>query len=423
MTERLLQYIWQFQHYNRSELQIEQGENLQIICAGMLNVNQGPDFLGGKVKIGDTLWVGNVELHLRTSDWFRHLHQNDENYKNIILHVVWKNDAPPGSRFLPGIPLLELQTRVPALLLQRYEDWMNNPSFVPCEKHITAVKELVWQKWKERLVIERLQRKSVFIIDRYEQSNRHWEETFWWIIARNFGIRVNADAFEEMARSIPVKVLTKHKYQANQLEAILFGQAGLLDRRFKGTYPRMLQKEYRYLRQMHRFPKIFVSLKFMRMRPSAFPSIRLAQLASLIGQSTHLFSKVKESVSLGEVKALLHVTANDYWHYYYRFDEPTALCKKNLGDDMVNNILLNTIIPVLFAYGSLNSEQVYIDRVLGWMEEIESEKNRITKGWVTCGVANRHAFDSQSLLELKTQYCDYKRCLECSVGNALLGRG
>lgn len=420
MTERLLQFIWQLQYFNRNDLRTEQGEFLQIINAGIWNTNQGPDFISAKIKIEQTTWVGSIELHIYSSDWYKHLHQTDDNYKNIILHVVWKNDEPTKKSPPSQMPILELQPRVSALLLQRYLEWMNNVCFVPCENNLHQVNELVLLKWKERLLIERLQRKSNYILQLFKQSNHHWEETFWWMIARNFGIRVNADAFEAIAQTIPVNLLTKHKNQIHQLEALLFGQAGLLEERFTEDYPLMLQKEYRYYQKKYRLRKVFVALKFLRMRPSSFPSVRLAQLAMLVQQSTHLFSRIRDTHSLKEVRVLLNVTANDYWHYHYHFNEMSAYKMKNLGEEMVNNILINTIVPVLFAYGTYQGEQLYKEKVLAWMANIAPEKNRITTRWSVAGISNVHAFDSQSLIELKTQYCDYKRCLDCSIGNTLL---
>ncbi len=419
MTEKLLQFIWHLQYFNRSELQTEQGEPLQIIHSGTWNSNQGPDFLSAKIRIGETTWAGNIELHMLTSDWFRHCHQTDSNFQNIILHVVWKNDEPTATSHY-YLPVFELQSRVSVLLLQRYEDWMNSVRFVPCEKSLPVVNELTWLKWKERLLVERLQRKSTYILQLYQQNIQHWEETFWWMIARNFGIRVNADAFEAIAHSIPINILTKHKGQIHQLEALLFGQAGLLNARFKEDYPRMLQKEYRFLQKKYRLQKVFVPLKFLRMRPSAFPSVRLAQLTMLIHNATHLFSKIKEIRLLKEVRDLLDITANDYWHYHYRFGELSDYKIKSLGEDMVNNILINTIVPVLYAYGAYHNEDTYKNKALCWLEEIAPENNRITKGWKETGISNHKAYDSQALIELKTQYCDHKRCLECGVGNALL---
>ncbi len=420
MTERLLQFIWQFQHFNRSELRTEQGDLLQVIFPGSLNHDQGPDFLEAKIRLQEATWAGNIELHLNTSDWLKHSHQTDANYKNIILHVVWKNDDVHQDLPLLQMPTLELQPRVSSLLLQRYEEWMNNPCFIPCEKNLHQLNALVWISWKERLAIERFQRKSAYILQIFSTCNHSWEETLWWMMARNFGIRVNAEAFEAIARSIPLNVLSKHKNQIHQLEALLFGQAGLLDKRFNEDYPVLLQKEYRFYRRKYNLTRVFVALKFLRMRPSAFPTLRLAQLAMLIHQSTHLFAQIKEAGSIQAVENMLNVAANDYWNYHYRFDDLTSFKIKNVGDEMAGNIIINTIVPVLFAYGLYHHNHVYMDKAMKWLQEVAPEKNRITRGWIKTGIKQFHAYDSQSLIELKTQYCDHKRCLDCAAGNALL---
>lgn len=415
MTERLLQYIWQFQYFNKTDLCTQQGEVVQIIVAGQHNTNQGPDFSDAKIKIGKTTWAGSVELHLKTSDWKKHNHQEDKNYNNVILHVVWEDDALNNN-----IPVLELKGRVSKILLKRYEELMNNGSFIPCEKSIQTIKEITWKSWKDRLLAERLIRKAKAVEALLQQSNYHWEETFWWLLARNFGMKVNADAFEAMARSIPINILAKQKHQIHQLEALLLGQAGLLEGNLKDEYAVMLQKEYRYQKVKHKLKPIAIPLHFLRMRPVNFPTVRLAQLAMLIHQSAHLFSKIKEAASLKEIKNWFDVTANDYWHYRYRLDEPSSFKKKKLGGAMMDNIMINTIAPVLFAYGAYHNEQQYKDKAMQWLEGTVPEANSITKGFAALGIENKNAYDSQALIELKNEYCSKKRCLECGVGHALL---
>src|SRR6187455_2545713 len=247
MTERLLQFIWQFQYFNKGEIQSTSGETIQVIFPGTYNINQGPDFNDAKIKIGKTTWVGNVELHLRSSDWNRHNHQNDKNYNNVILHVVWEDDFPDYI-----MPVLKLNNRVAKIFLQRYEDLMNAQGFIPCEKTISSIKPIVWQSWKERLLAERLIRKSEIVKTYLQQNNYHWEETFWWLLARNFGIKVNADAFESVARSIPLNILSKQKNQIHHLEALLFGQAGLLEDKFEEDYPQLLQHEYEFQKSKYK---------------------------------------------------------------------------------------------------------------------------------------------------------------------------
>jgi len=229
MTERLLQFIWQFQYFNKGDLAASNGEEIQVIYPGIYNTNQGPDFSDAKIKIGETVWVGTVELHLQTTDWNKHKHEDDKNYSNVVLHVVWENNQ----RHANGIPILELKQRVSKLLLQRYEELMNASSFIACENSIHTVRDITWQSWKERLLAERLLRKAKTVQIFQQQNNDHWEESFWWLLARNFGMKVNADAFEAMARSIPLNILAKQKNQIHQIEALLLGQAGLLEGKFE----------------------------------------------------------------------------------------------------------------------------------------------------------------------------------------------
>ena len=419
MTERLLQYIWQFQYFNKSELQLSSGETLQIIDPGRWNLHQGPDFLEASIKIADTKWIGNVELHVQSSDWFRHAHQHDKNYKNIILHVVWVHDL---ESHISNIPLLTLQDKVPKMLLNQYEDWMLNSRFIPCGAQLNTISTLVWVGWKERLLIERLQRKAASIQRCLHACNHHWEEVFWWLLARNFGIKVNAEAFESVAKSLPVNVLARHKIQINQLEALLLGQAGLLQNEFVETYPKMLQKEYLFYKAKYKLHPIREAIHFLRMRPENFPTIRLAQLAMLIHDSSQLFSKVIEMHSIRELKALLNVTANDYWHYHYRLDEPSPYKPKKLGAQMTNNIIINTIVPMVFAFGDLNKKQAYNDKAFHWLEEISAENNSIVERFTKAGITSENALDTQAIHELKGSYCDKRRCLDCAVGNYLLNR-
>ena len=416
MTERLLQYIWQFQYFNNSSLQTTDTQPVQVINPGIYNTNQGPDFLNAKIKIDDTIWAGSVELHIHTSDWQEHNHSKDKNYSNVILHVVWNDDVDLKLSF----PTLELKNIVPKLLLKKYEELMQDTQFIPCEKQLHRIEPLLMISWKERLLIERLQQKTIYIERLLDKAKMHWEEIFWWMLARNFGIKVNSDAFEKIAQSISINILSKHKAQLIQLEALLMGQSGLLENEFKEDYPVMLQKEYRFLQQKYKLKQVHAPLYFLRMRPANFPTIRLAQLASLIWQSEHLFSQIKETVDFHKVEKLFSVTANDYWHYHYVFDETSSFKKKTLGKQMINNILINTVVPVLYAYGYFNNNESYKNKALHWMANIISEKNSITEGFQSLGVENKTACDSQALIQLKNEYCDHKRCLQCAIGNKIL---
>lgn len=417
MTERLLQFIWQFQYFNKHQLQLPGGEPFEIIHPGSLNTNQGPDFLAASIRIGNATIVGPVELHIKTSDWYRHAHQHDHNYDKVILHVVWIDDRDVSSGL---IPVLSLCDRVSKLLLQQYTEWMNSRWFIACEQQLSAVTGITWLSWNERLLVERLQRKSAVVFECLKQNNQHWEETFWWLLARNFGIRVNAATFEGVARSLPLTVLGKHRNQLVQLEALLMGQAGLLVKEFADDYALLLKDTYHFYKRKYNLKQHFQAAAFLRMRPASFPTIRLAQLAALVHQTEHLFSTIKDINAIEDVKKLMDVTASGYWDTHYLFDQPSAEKPKRVGNHMINTIIINTIVPVLFAYGHQRQEQVYKDKALRWLEALETEQNTITKSFAGCGIVSRSAFQSQALIELKSQYCDHKRCLDCAVGNVLL---
>jgi len=415
MTEKLLQFIWQLQYFNSSNLITSAGEKIQILKPGQLNNEQGPDFRDAKICIGTTTWAGSIELHVRASDWNRHRHQNDINYQNVILHVVWENDEVVNT-----IPVLELRSRISKLLLDKYGELMQASSFISCEKMVHTVPEITWKTWKERLLVERMIRKAQWVMELLAGNEFHWEETFWWLLARSFGMKTNADAFEAIARSLPLGLLAKHKMQLQQLEALLLGQAGLLDKKLNDPYAQLLQREYRFLKKKYKLKPVSIPVHLLRMRPSNFPSLRLAQLAMLIHHSVHLFSRIKEAGSISEVRKWFDLTANDYWHYHYRLDISSPFKKKNIGDAMSDNIMINTIGPVLFAYGYYYDDPLYKQKALHWLEQIKPESNLISRGFEKLGLENRSAYESQSLIELKNEYCDRKRCLECSIGNAIL---
>ncbi|MEP7231300.1 MAG: DUF2851 family protein [Ginsengibacter sp.] len=422
MKEDLLQYIWQFQYFNNKELQTTSGEKIQIQFQGAHNSNQGPDFSEAKIKIGKTLWAGNVELHINSSDWNLHRHSSDDHFKNIILHVVWNHDIEITGPNNHVLPTLQLQDRVSNLLLDKYRELMASARFIPCENQVHKVNELTLTNWKQRLMAERLAFKSEKVLTILKQTNFHWEETFWRLIANNFGLKVNSSFFQKIAESLPVAIIAKHKNSIHHLEAFLFGQAGLLNKNFDEKYPAMLQKEFKFYKQKYKLNAIDGELFFLRMRPANFPTIRLAQLAVLIHNSEHLFSKVKDSNEAKEVKQMLDVTANDYWNYHYLFDEETGFKKKAMGVQMINNIIINTVAPVLFAYGIHHDEKAYKEKAVKWLEDISAEKNAITKGFERLDFSNKNALDSQALIQLKNEYCNKKLCLHCAIGNSLLKR-
>jgi Protein of unknown function (DUF2851) len=419
ITEKLLQFIWNLQYFNTKELVTLEGEAIAIQQRGNLNTNQGPDFLNAKLKIGSTTWAGQIELHVNSSDWYKHKHQTDTNYKNIILHVVWQHDVPETKIF--NSPVLELRKYVSKIMLEQYETLMGQYSFIPCEKQMNKISTLQFNNWKDRLLIERLEQKTQLIFDSLAQNKNNWEETFWQKIARNFGIKVNADAFEDMALHTPHLTLAKNKLSQVKLESMLLGQAGMLKGRFIDEYVVMLQKEYHFLKTKYNLQEAVIKPHFLRMRPFTFPTIRLSQLAVLVFKSNKLFSKILECTTYKEVMEFFSVQANDYWNYHYKLDDDqTAYKEKHLGEDMIHNIIINTIVPTLFAYGIFKNEESYKQKAILFLESIPAEVNNITKGYKALAVKCKTAYDSQALIQLKNNYCAKKLCLQCAVGVAIL---
>jgi hypothetical protein len=419
MTERLLQFIWQFQYFDAHQLVATTGEPLEVVHPGTFNRHQGPDFLNAQIRVGNTLWAGHVELHVYASGWQQHGHGGDQHYRNVVLHVVWQEDK----LLSEGLYTLALHQRVSEALLHRYQQLMQATQFVPCQNSLHLIKPLVWTAWKERLLAERLQQKAAKIEQGLVETNHHWEAIFWWLLARHFGSVVNGGAFEQVARTIPVTLLAKTKGQLLQVEALLLGQAGLLEGDFAEEYPQLLAREYRFLQHKHRLLPAFAQVNFLRMRPANFPTVRLAQLAMLVHRSQHLFTQIRDSEEVRDVAAMLNVTASEYWNHHYVCGEPGSYQPKKVGVQMVNSLLVNTVVPMVYAYGAWHGQHRYTEKACGWLEQLSAEKNTITKGFEESGIGNKHAADSQALIQLKNEYCNRQRCLDCAVGAQLLKEG
>ncbi len=423
MQEKLLQFIWQFQYFNKTSLTTVEGNELHIHHPGTLNSDQGPDFSGARITIDDKEWAGSVEVHVKSSLWVQHHHSSDNNYRKVILHVVWQHDQAIENLINSKIPTLEIQPLVSTILLNKYNRLLNTCAFVPCEKFLPALSEIEWTAWKERLAVERLQKKVNAVLQNLETANGHWEQVFWWQLAASFGGKVNASLFEEVARSIPLPVLARHKNQIHQVEALLFGQAGLLSVSFTNDYPLLLQREYNFLSKKYSLIPVTIPAQFLRMRPAAFPTIRMAQLAKLVNQASHLFSKIIKTEKVEEVIQMFNVTANDYWHYHYHFNDTNNFLPKQTGKAFINLVVINSIIPVMYAYGVYKNDMVLKTRAVDWLNNLPPEQNNITRAWKFLGVSNKSALDSQSLLQLKNGYCNLIKCLHCAVGSKILRKG
>ncbi len=417
MTEKLLQFIWQCQYFKFVALQTTNDESLEIIKQGFINHHQGPDFLNASIKVAGLKLIGNIELHTHASLWKKHAHESDKNYNNVILHVVWINDDKNHVQ----IPTLELQHLVPKVLLEKYNYLMHNENKISCHTFLPALSEIAWMAWKERLVVERLITKSEEILKNFSVNNNNWEETFWQQLAYNFGLKVNADFFKSIATSLPINILAKNKNQIILLEALLFGQANLLKEKYKSTYAIQLKKEYEYLKKKYKLRTIEGSVFFLRMRPSNFPTIRLAQLAALIANSNHLFSQIKSSPTVKQVKHLFKISCSEYWNTHYTLvDDESVYKEKKIGEKMIDLIIINTIVPIIFAVGQFYQDDQLKNKAIQWLQEIKAEDNSIIQTWKSNKVFVASSFDSQALLQLSKHYCKEKKCLQCSVGANIL---
>lgn len=423
LHEDLLHYVWRFDRFDRQALTTTQGEPVQILELGHYNRYSGPDFLNARIRIGDTLWVGNVEMHLYASEWEAHRHTADPAYQNVILHVVLDEDVPVISRLGERIPCVELRKRIPAGLSSMYQRLLHSAHWVPCQHQLHTVPGITRSLWLDRLMIERLEKRTLRWAERLEANAGDWEETFYQALAQGLGGHVNAQPFELLARSLPLGLLLRYRHSRFQMEALLFGQAGLLSEHFEDEYPSRLLKEYRFLRQKHELTPLPEGMwKFMRMRPANFPTIRVAQLAALLHQSGALFGKALVAANLTEVEHMFEVKLSNYWQDHYTFGKVADHKPKALGRSAIHLLVINTLAPMLFLYGKRQGDERHQSRALALLEETPAEHNAIIQEWNRLGLSAASAYHSQALLELKNNYCDQKRCLHCAIGSAIVGQ-
>ena len=415
MNESLFQFIWQHSLYNGTALHTASGEPLTVIYSGRLNRDAGPDFLEAKIKIGNTILVGNVELHTRSSDWLRHGHQHDPAYKNLALHVVYDDDV---AGVAGNIPVLVLRPAVAQQVIDRYAGLVNTSLKLPCARQHTSVKSITKEGWLSRLLAERWEQKLTDWNVMLDNSAEDWRNLLYWRMAANFGFKTNATPFLLLAQSLPLNIPTRHKDNLLQLEALFFGQAGMLDDDFNDDYPRELQREYDYLKKKYKLKPIPNGLwKFLRMRPVNFPSVRIAQFAALVHKSLHLFSQILETHSVKDITPLLDVRASSYWDTHYRFDAVQERpSPKTLGNSSIENIVINTIAPIQFLYAARQGTSQLQEHALQLLEAVPAEQNHITRRWEENDWPAENAAQSQALLQLYNNYCSARRCLECTVG-------
>jgi hypothetical protein len=420
MTEDFLQFIWEQRLFETNNLETTDGERVEVVDPGTRNTDSGPDFFNAKVRIEDTLWVGNIEIHRNSSDWIRHHHGTDRAYDNVILHVVDHFDKPVLRKSGSKIPALVLT--YPVHLLENYQQLLAARTWIPCQTRFHAIDPFVLKIGFNRLMIERLQDKTSEIMEQLARNQNNWNETFYQFLARNFGFKTNALPFEMLAKSLPVSILGKHKNNLQQIEALLFGQSGLLNQELLGDdYFLNLRTEYGFLLKKYDLKPVAGHLwKFLRLRPVNFPTVRIAQLAALIHQSSGLFSEILETEQLTRLQKLFDVRASAYWDHHYKFSYPSKKAGKHLGNSAVNNLIVNTVVPFLFVYGEQNNKHFLKDRALEWLDQLPAEANSIITKWEGLGVQPQSAFETQALLQLKNRYCAEKSCLKCHVGNKII---
>jgi hypothetical protein len=421
MTEDFLHYIWKYRLFDNKTLRTSAKEKIDIIKPGDHNTDEGPDFTNARIKIGNTTWAGNVEIHIDASDWEKHRHHKNNAYENIILHVVYNNNYTAVRKNNDPIPVLEIRDLIPSQILSKYNSLQQSRNWVPCQLLIKQCENVVITSWLDRLLVERLERKSEYIKTLLKHYRNNWEQSFYVHLARNFGFSLNAEPFELLAKSTPLKNIIKHGNNLFQAEAMLFGQSGLIMKPSREKYENELIAEYSFLKQKFNMKPMEGHLwKFLRMHPSGFPTIRIAQFASLLHKSAPLFSCILEARKISEIESLLDVECSEYWNTHYVFGKPSPSRIKKIGKASIDIIIINTIVPFLFVYGSITKEDKYKERALRFLEQLEGEKNSIISKWKLMEMPVNTASDTQALLELKNNYCAAKLCLNCGIGTFLL---
>lgn len=421
MKEEVLHYIWQHKLFYAHNLMTTVGEPVEVIDVGLHNSDAGPDFFNAKVKVGDTLWAGNVEIHVKSSDWNRHNHTGDKAYNSVILHVVKEADTDVFSQNGNRIPQALL--KYPEQIETTYRALLDRTKPIACADKLPLVPGIFIQSWKNALLVERLEQKTKAVEQLLQETNRHWEESFYITLARNFGFSTNGQAFEALAKSIPLSILGKHKDNLLQIEALLFGQSGLLPDTAEDDYTRQLISEYAFLRHKYRLasPLDASRWKLLRLRPANFPHLRIAQFASLVHHSSKLFSKILERPEADYLQELFACTPSEYWTWHYTFaqqaDNPRT---KKLGKLSAQVIIINTVVPFLFCYAAQKEDEPLKDKALRLLESLPAERNATLSLWSDLGMEAHSAYDSQALLQLKKHYCDRKACLHCRIGHKVL---
>lgn len=422
MRESFLHFIWQFQKFNSALLHTSDGQALQIYAIGNYNTDAGPDFLNAKLLIDDITWYGHIEIHLKSSDWNRHKHQHDQAYNNVVLHVVWEHDAEVEMANGQVLPVLELQDRIKPDLLKRCNQLIKSPEKIPCATQLDQVKSIEKASMLDHVGVMRLKQKSEVVLHLLEKNKGNWEETTYQLLAKNFGFKTNEEPFLKMAQSLNHKTLIKHAEKPEQIEALIYGMAGFLDGEMEG-YGLALKKEFEYLSKKYKLAGLQLlkaEWKFLRLRPGNFPTVRLAQFSSFLSKNVKCFDQFIHFENKKELRGLFDFQVSAYWQKHYDFEKEGSRLSKTIGASSIELILINTVAPLLAAYAQYTDNELYMDKAVDLLQSLKPEKNHIISSWESLGLEARDAFDTQSLIGLRNEFCLKKKCLSCKIGVSLI---
>ncbi|MET2984351.1 DUF2851 family protein [Aureibaculum conchae] len=421
--EDFLHYIWKYKLFSTEKLLTTQKERVVILNSGEHNFNSGSDFFNAKLEIDNQLWAGNVEIHIKSSDWYVHGHEKDSNYDNTILHVVWQHDINVYRKDNSVIPTLVLESYIQKDILNNYlQLFSSQRKWINCENDINNINEFQFSNWLERLYIERLEEKSKLIKRLLLDSKNDWEAVLFKMLAKNFGLKVNGDAFFNLANQLEYSVIRKQSHSLIALEALLFGQSNLLDEDIQDSYYIDLQTEYNFLKSKYQLTNNEnIAVQFFRLRPNNFPTIRIAQLAALFSQKQNLFSKIIAVSNVKEYYEIFDISVSSFWKTHYSFTSQSKKSQKKLTKPFIDLLLINTIIPLKFMY--LKSiDKLNETEIIDIVTELKPEKNSIIDKFNQLGVTSKSSLETQALLQLKNNYCEKQKCLECVVGKSLISK-
>ena len=415
MKEEFIYYLWENRllHLN---LKTTDNEDITILSVGNRNHDSGADFVNARIKIGDALWAGQVEIHVRASDWFKHNHHNDANYDSVILHVVYENDTDSLK-----IPTLEIKDKFDISIFHKYNWFFGSRNWIPCGEFVGGVQNFTLISWLDRMLVEHLENECKDLDFKLKNNQYDWEQAFYQRLMRYFGLKVNNDSFEYLSRILPLNLLLRHRDNDIYIESMMFGCAGFLERDFEEDYPSLLKRDFKMLRSKFGLKVMPLSnWKFLRLRPPNFPTIRIAQLARIITKNGNMFSKIRDADDIQEIRDLFDVELNSYWDNHFQFDKTSKVeRRKILGKTAVDLIIINAIVPMLFYYGHTHFLESYKEKAMSFLEQIEAEDNLIIRNFQNSGVVLQNAFQTQAILYMYKYYCKRRRCLECRIYSVL----